>query len=79
MSQLRGKHFPQLWLILKLVDIDVLDAKTWNMTFIYFVFQKIFKNCFRCTISREILSGYYKSIKAKPFELPEEDDHAFGE
>ena len=33
----------------------------------------------RCTISREILSGYYKSIKTKPFELPEEDDHAFGE
>jgi len=30
-----------------------------------------------CTISRDILSGYYKSIKAKPFELPEEDDHAF--
>ena len=33
----------------------------------------------RCTIPRETLSGYYKSIKAKPFELPEEDDHAFGE
>jgi len=29
------------------------------------------------TISREILSGYYRSIKAKPFELPEEDDQAF--
>ena len=41
-------------------------------------FIKMSESIDGCTIPRDLLSSYYRSIKMKPFELPEEDDQAFG-
>jgi len=40
-------------------------------------FIKMSESIDGCTIPRDLLSSYYRSIKMKPFELPEEDDQAF--